>query len=180
MQSDEDTLPTIPEEIFDGYEFDPHPHVVEHDQLYAYHHISAPADDTSSVTNNDNIPAIIMDVVNDAWEHYKQHRKQDNTDCHDYYCHSHGSSHQNGNCYFPTTRCSVYGTYGQGCLDCTLAEAVYQKEKEFRSSQQDSSKLKATTIPPNNTPSSETPDIDIAELNIKEAPNHTHMWSAAE
>jgi len=32
MQSDEDALSTIPEEIFDGYEFDPHPHVVEQDQ----------------------------------------------------------------------------------------------------------------------------------------------------
>ena len=73
MQSDEDTLSTIPEEIFDGYESDPHPHVVEHDQLHGYHHISAPADDTSSVTNHDNIPAIITDVVNDACEHFKQH-----------------------------------------------------------------------------------------------------------
>jgi len=72
IQSDEDTLSTIPEEIFDGYEFNPHPHVVEQDQLNGYHHISAPADDTSSVTNDDNIPAIIKDVVNDAWEHYKQ------------------------------------------------------------------------------------------------------------
>jgi len=33
MQSDVDTLSTILEETFDGYEFDPHPHVVEHDQL---------------------------------------------------------------------------------------------------------------------------------------------------
>jgi len=138
MQSDEDTLSTIPEEIFDGYEFNPHPHAVEHDQLKGYHQISAPADDTSSVTNDDNIPAIITDVVNEAWEHYKQHRKQHNTDCHDYYCRSHGSSHQNGNRYFPTTRCSVCGTYGHVCLDCTLAEAVYQKEKEFQSSQRDS------------------------------------------
>jgi len=40
--------------------------------------------------------------------------------------------------------------------------------------------LKATTIPPNNTSSSETPDIDIPELNVKEAPNRTHMWSAEE
>jgi len=40
--------------------------------------------------------------------------------------------------------------------------------------------LKATTILPNNTPSSETPDIDIPELNIKEAPNRTHMGSAEE
>jgi len=101
-------------------------------------------------------------------------------DCHDYYCRSHGSSHQNGNRYFPTTRCLFCGTYGQGGLDCTLAEAVYQKEKEFQSSQQDSWKLKATTIPPNNTPFSETPDIDIPELNIKEALNRTHMWSAEE
>jgi len=31
MQSDEDTLPTIPEEIFERYMFDPHPHVLEHD-----------------------------------------------------------------------------------------------------------------------------------------------------
>jgi len=180
MQSDEDTLSTIPEEMFDGYEFNPHPHVVEHDQLNGYHHIRATADDTSSVTNDDNIPAIITDVVNDAWEHYKQHRKQLNTDCNDYYCRSHGSSHHNGNRYFPTTRCSVCGTYGHGCLNCTLAEAVYQKEKDFQSSQRDSWKLKATTIPPNNTHSSDTPDIDIPELNIKEAPNGTHMWSAEE
>ena len=40
MQSDEDTLSTIPKEIFDGYEFDPHPHVVEYDQLNGYHHIT--------------------------------------------------------------------------------------------------------------------------------------------
>jgi len=66
MQSDEDTLSTIPEEIFDGYEFDPHSHVVEHNQLNSFHHISAPADGTSSVTNDDNIPAIITDVFNDA------------------------------------------------------------------------------------------------------------------
>jgi len=65
-------------------------------------------------------------------------------------------------------------------LDCTLAEAVYQKEKEFQSSQRDSWKWKTTTIPPNNTPSSETPDINIPEINIKEAPNRTHMWSAEE
>jgi len=71
MQSDEDTLSTIPEGIFEGYEFDPHPYVVEHVQLNGYYHISAPADDTSSVTNDDNIPAIITDVVNDAWKHYK-------------------------------------------------------------------------------------------------------------
>jgi len=38
--------------------------------------------------------------------------------------------------------------------------------------------LKATTIPSNNTP--ETSDIDIPELNLKEAPNRTHMWSAEE
>jgi len=31
MQSDEDTLSTIPEEIFDWYDFDPNQHVVEHD-----------------------------------------------------------------------------------------------------------------------------------------------------
>jgi len=60
MQWNEDTLPTIPDEIYDGFEFDPYPHVVEHDQLNVYHHISAPADDTSSITNEDNIPAIII------------------------------------------------------------------------------------------------------------------------
>jgi len=52
MQSDKDTLSTIPEEIF----------------------VVAPVEDTSSVTNDDDIPAIITDVVNDAWEHNKQHR----------------------------------------------------------------------------------------------------------
>jgi len=41
-------------------------------------------------------------------------------------------------------------------------------------------KLKATTIPRNNTSSSETPDIDISELNLKEAPNRTQMWSEEE
>jgi len=66
MQSDKDTLSTIPEEIFDGYEFDPHPHVVAHDQLNGYHRIMAPADDTSSATNDNNIPTIIIDIVNDA------------------------------------------------------------------------------------------------------------------
>jgi len=65
MQSDEDTLSTIPEEIFAGHKFDPHSHIVEHDQLNGYHHISAPADDNSG-TNNNNIPAIITGVVNDA------------------------------------------------------------------------------------------------------------------
>jgi len=40
--------------------------------------------------------------------------------------------------------------------------------------------LKATTIPPNIAPSSETPDIDIPDLNIKKAPNRTHMASAEE
>jgi len=175
MQSDEDTLSTIPEEIFDGYKFDPHPHVVERDELNGYNHISTPADNTSSVTKYDNIHAIITDVVNDACEPYKQPGKQNNTDYHDYYCRSHGSSHQNGNCYFPTTKCSLCGTYGHGCLDYTLAEAVFPKEKDFQSSQQDSWKLKATTIPPNNTPSSETSDIDSPEPNIKEAPNYTYM-----
>jgi len=40
--------------------------------------------------------------------------------------------------------------------------------------------LLGTTIPPNNTPSSETLDIDIPEFNIKEDPNRTHMKSAEE
>jgi len=135
MQSDKDTPSTISEEIFAGYEFNPHSHLVEHDQLNVYHHISPPADDTCLVTNDDNIPAIITDVVNDAWEHYKQPGKEHNTDCRDYYCRSHGSSHQNGNRYFPTTRASVCRTYRHGCLDCPLANAVYQKEKEFKLNQ---------------------------------------------
>jgi len=36
IQSDKDTLSTIPEEIFDRYEFDPQPHVVAEDQLNGY------------------------------------------------------------------------------------------------------------------------------------------------
>jgi len=66
MQSDEDTLSILPEEIFDGYECDPHSQVVEQDQLNGCHHTSAPAGDTYSVINDHNIPAIITDVVNDA------------------------------------------------------------------------------------------------------------------
>jgi len=65
MQSDKDTLSTVPEEINDGYDFDPHPDVVGHDQLNGYYHISSPAGDTSSDTNDDNIPAIITDVINE-------------------------------------------------------------------------------------------------------------------
>ena len=34
-----------------------------------------PADDTSSLTTNDNILAIVTAVANDAWEPYKQRRK---------------------------------------------------------------------------------------------------------
>jgi len=137
MQSDKETLSTIPEEISDGYELDPHSHIIEQDQLNGYHHISPPADDSSSVTNNDNIPANITDVINDACEYHKQYRKQHNTDCYDYYYPLQGSSHQNGNRYFPTTRSSDCGTYRHRCLDCTLAEAVYQKEKEIQLSQRD-------------------------------------------
>jgi len=37
-----------------------------------------------------------------------------------------------------------------------------------------------TTIPPNNTPSAESTDIDILEHNTIEAPNYTHMWTAEE
>jgi len=73
MQFDEDTLSTIHEEIIDGHEFDPHSHIVKQDQLNGYHHISDPTDDTSSVPVDDNIPAIITDIVNDAWEYYKQY-----------------------------------------------------------------------------------------------------------
>jgi len=49
IQLNEDTLSTIPEEIFD----------------------STPADDISSVTTDNNILSIITDIVNKAWEHYK-------------------------------------------------------------------------------------------------------------
>jgi len=131
MQSDEDTLCTIPKETFDVYEFDPHLHGIEQHQLNAYYHMSVPAGDPYSITNNDNIPAVITDIVNDFWENYIPHSEQNKLHCHDYYCHSHGSSHQNGNSYYPTSRSLVYGTYGHGCLDYTQAGAVYQIEKEF-------------------------------------------------
>jgi len=38
-------------------------------------------------------PAIITDGVNVAWENYKQHGKEHNIACHNYYCRLHGSSH---------------------------------------------------------------------------------------
>ena len=69
MQSDEDAFSTIPQEIFDAYEFNRHNHVMEQDQWNGYHHISNSADDTSSITNDDNIPAIITGFVNNAWEY---------------------------------------------------------------------------------------------------------------
>jgi hypothetical protein len=66
MSSDDDTLSTIPEEIFEGYDPENYPHNIEQDQLSGYHHISNPADDPSLTTNDDNIPSIISDIVNDA------------------------------------------------------------------------------------------------------------------
>jgi len=59
MQSDENTISTIQEQIFDRFEFDPQPHAVEQNHLNGCHHISALADDTSYLTNDDNIPGII-------------------------------------------------------------------------------------------------------------------------
>jgi len=128
IQWDKDSVSTIPKDILDGYEFDPHPHIVEQDQLNGYCHISTPADATSSVTNDDNIPAIITDIVNDAWEPCKQFCKQHNMDCHNYYYRLHGSMHQNGHWYFPTTRYSICRRYRHGYLDYTLAEAVLLEE----------------------------------------------------
>ena len=61
-----DTLSTILEEIVNGYEFGPHTYIVVNDQLNGYHHISTLADDISSVINDNNIPTIITDIVNDA------------------------------------------------------------------------------------------------------------------
>jgi len=75
IQSNEDTLSTIREEIVHGLEFDHHHQVVEQEESNGYHHISSPANDNSSITNEDNIPAIIMDIDNFSWEYYKQHRK---------------------------------------------------------------------------------------------------------
>jgi len=40
--------------------------------------------------------------------------------------------------------------------------------------------FKATIIPPNNTVYYESQDIDIQELNINEALNSTHIWTAEE
>jgi len=155
MQSDEDTLFTIPKEILEG----------------------ALADDISSITNDDNILCIITDVINIACKDYTQHWKPHNTDYHNYYCRSYGSSHQYQNHSFHTFRSSVCGTYGQGCLSCTLVAEVYQKEKEFQPSQRDMWKLQASTIPTTNFPYSKTPKIDILELNIKEDSNHTYIWT---
>lgn len=67
MQSDENIHPTVPKEILNGYEFDPHPYLVETDQLNGYYDIGAPTDNTSYVSNEGNIPAIITDIVNDVW-----------------------------------------------------------------------------------------------------------------
>jgi hypothetical protein len=66
MSSDDDTLSTISEEIFEGYDPENYPHNIEQDQLNRYHYISIPADDPSLITNDDNIPSIISDIVNDA------------------------------------------------------------------------------------------------------------------
>jgi len=63
MRSDKDTLSNIPQEIFDRYEFNPHPQVVEHDQLNSYDNISTPAYDTFSATNDEIFPPLLRTLL---------------------------------------------------------------------------------------------------------------------
>lgn len=83
LQSYKDTFFTISERTFDGYKFHPHLLDVKQDQFNGYHYINSHVDDISSITHDDNIASIIIDVVNDACEHYKQNRRQYNMNCYD-------------------------------------------------------------------------------------------------
>ena len=62
------------------------------------------------------------------------------TECRDYYCKSHGSSHQmrGRNIGLEDTICLVCGHKGHGYLSCSWIGLVLQKEKEFQVNQRNS------------------------------------------
>jgi len=66
MQSDEDTLFTISKEIFDSYEFDSQFHVVKQYQVSRYHYIRILIDNAFAITNRDNVPTIITDIIDNT------------------------------------------------------------------------------------------------------------------
>ena len=93
------------------------------------------------------------DVIKHAWEKYRQHRRLHWTACHDFYCRTHGSSHQMKNRYPPYSICSICGEDAHGVLDCELTEEVLAEEREYRKQQRDKWKQDAeTTTSENETP----------------------------
>ena len=54
------------------------------------------------------------------YEHYKQHKRDQCTNCNDVYCKTHYSSHLNRKRYLNAnfTTCSVCGTWGHGRMTC--------------------------------------------------------------
>lgn len=67
-----------------------------------------------------------------VWEHYRQHRRQHWTDCTDYYCKSHNSSHETRNRYLPEqfAICSICGDWGHGRITCQLEEAIRALDRD--------------------------------------------------
>ena len=89
--------------------------------------------------SNEELAAIIRNVIKNVdcqldtiHANFQQHRRQHWTDCRDYYCKSHGSSHQMRGRYIglEDTICSVCGYKGHGSLSYSWIRPVFQKKKE--------------------------------------------------
>jgi hypothetical protein len=106
---------------------------------------------------NEELAAIVRNAtrnvdsqLDDIHVKFQQHRRQHWTDCRDYYCKTHGSSHQMRNRYMSIeeTVCSICGNKGHGVMSCSWTGAVLQKEKEFQANQRDSWKQEAPATTP--------------------------------
>ena len=71
---------------------------------------------------------------------FRQYCCQHWTDCRDFYCKSHGSSHQMRGRYIrlEDTICSICGHKGHGYLSCSWIGLVLQKEEKFQANLQNS------------------------------------------
>ena len=91
--------------------------------------------------SNEELAAIVRNAtknvdsqLNTIHVYFQQHRRQHWTDCHNYYCKSHGSHHQMRGRYIglDETICSICGHKGYGYVSCSWIGPVLQKEKKFQ------------------------------------------------
>ena len=129
MSSDEEPLCPIPEELFVNHK------PWSNEELAAI---------VRNATKNVNCQ---LDTIH---ANCQQHRRQYWTDCRNYYCKSHGSSHQVRGSYIglEDTICLVCGHRGYGYLSCSWIAPVLQKGKKFQANQQNSCKEAAPSTTP--------------------------------